>query len=193
MKTELSSSHDKKKDRDSGTQVKSLRKAKAPSSSRVLSVTPAPQSLQADLLDTTDTTLQKTEKHGRLAQLNFQTIMEHKDSPGLQELKLALASVRGDVDMHTLQDANLKDVLPLIKDHVTREVYLRYVAALNGEEEEQHTPSWSKASSEANLSEVDHKEKRSNQRVLNVGGVEDRDTVDNVSEMKSEKNQLEKL
>ena len=167
--------------------MKSPRKAKAPSSSRVLSVTPAPQSLQADLLDTTDTTLQKTEKHGRLAQLNFQTIMERQDSPGLQELKLALASVRGDADMHTLQDANLKDVLPLIKDHVTREVYLRYVAALNGKDEEEHTPSWSKASSEANLSEVDHKEKHRNQRILNVGGVEDRDTVDDVSVVKVDK------
>ena len=162
-----------------------LRKAKVPSSSRVLSVAPAPQSLQADLLDTTDTTLKKTEKYGRLANLNFRTITSSKDTPELRELKLALASVRGDIDIHTLQNASLKDVLPLIHDKPTRDVYLRYIASLNNEEtQEEGTPSWSQTSSEVNIQggqESDCKDLDRNHHILNVGSYHNEDSVENVS------------
>ena len=157
---------------------------KTPKSSRVLAVTPAPQSLQADLLDTTDTTLLKTEKYGRLAELNFQTLVEQqKDSPNFQELKLALASIRGDMDPHTLREASLKDVLPLISDKATREAYLRYVASLNVEEDKEDHGSNRSKETPSVVEGEDQEEKQRDHRFLNVASNDKtRESKENVSD-----------
>lgn len=98
---------------DTGSSVSPLRAA-SPVSYRVLSVSPAPESQQANLSNSSETKLEQIEKHGRIARLNFPSIVGHKQ-PGNGPMELWATRNPSNLTMkdREIRDAQLHHVKPL--------------------------------------------------------------------------------
>lgn len=89
-------------------------RAVSPVSYKVLSVSPAPESQQANLSNPSETKLEQVEKHGRIAQLNFPAIVGHKQpGGGPMELWASQNPINWTAKDGKVQDAQLQNVMPL--------------------------------------------------------------------------------
>ena len=89
-------------------------RAVSPVPYKVLSVSPAPKSQQANLSNASETKLEQVEKHGRIAQLNFPAIVGHKQpGDGPLELWASQNPSHWTTKDRKLHDTQLQNVEPL--------------------------------------------------------------------------------